>query len=128
MHGDDALLSMFERGELDELSHRDHLRVVFAKTRQANEEEAVEFTRRGLRTLTERLGMPEKYHETLTVAWARIVSALTAASPAVDFAAFLDTHPDLASTSFVEKYYTRQLLFSPAARDRFVAPDLRDLP
>ena len=126
---DDAtLLELFAKGDLDEFPHRDHLRVVFVRTNQTDKDEALEFARDGLRTLAERAGVPSKYHDTLTVAWARLVGALTERAHGLDFDEFMRAHPELARSSLMEDYYSRDLLFSADARDRFVEPDLQALP
>ncbi|NIJ11905.1 hypothetical protein FHU38_002249 [Saccharomonospora amisosensis] len=126
---DDAtLVDLFDKGELREFPHLDHIRVVFARTRQTNRTEAIEFTRRGLRALTQRVGAPDKYHDTLTVAWARIIGTLTEQAPNLDFDDFMRAHPELARSSLMDEYYSREVLHSAAARARFIEPDLRDLP
>ena len=124
---DAELVECFGAGELQEFSHRDHVRVVFARTRQTDKDEAIAFVRGGLRRLTERAGAPEKYHDTLTVAWARLVGELTARSPCLGFDEFMHAHPELARSSLMQDYYSPDVLFSAEARSRFVEPDLKDL-
>lgn len=126
---DDAtLVARFESSDLDEFPHRDHIRVVFARTKQTDKEEAIEFARRGLQALTQRAGVPDKYHDTMTVAWARLVGDLTQKAPEINFDQFMEAHPELARSSLMEDYYSRDLLFSAEARKQFVEPDLQDLP
>ncbi|RKH68128.1 hypothetical protein D7W81_12990 [Corallococcus aberystwythensis] len=108
-------------------AHLDHVRVVYLYTRRAGREAAVELTRAGLRTLTGKLGVPEKYHETVTVAWARLVSERAAAEPGRDFTAFIDGNPRFLRKDLLEDYYSREVLFGAEARTRFVEPDQRPL-
>ncbi|RKH52193.1 hypothetical protein [Corallococcus llansteffanensis] len=125
---DSALLERFSRGELSEFPHLDHVRVVYLHTRRAGRDAAVEFARAGLQRLTRQLGVPEKYHETVTVAWARLVGERTEIGPCRDFAEFLDHNPQFQRKELLDDYYSREVLFGPDARARFVEPDLRPLP
>ncbi|NNC03452.1 hypothetical protein HJC10_11430 [Corallococcus exiguus] len=124
---DDVLLEGFSRGELSGFAHLDHVRVVYLYTLRAGHDAAVELTRAGLRALTGRLGVPEKYHETMTVAWVRLVSARAAAEPGRDFAAFINDNPRFLRKDLLEDYYTREVLLGAEARTRFVEPGLRPL-
>lgn len=124
---DDAFLDRFERCHLDAFTHRDHVRVAYAYTRQGGATYAVARTCAGLRRLTAAHGEAERYHETLTTAWARVI-AHHAATHTGDFAAFLDTHPRLLDRDLLLAHYTRERLFSPAARAAFMEPDREPLP
>lgn len=125
---DSTLLERFSRGELSEFPHLDHVRVVYLHTRRAGRDAAVEFARAGLQRLTRQLGVPEKYHETVTVAWARLVGERAETGPGQDFAEFLEHNPQFHRKDLLEDYYSREVLFGAAARARFVEPDLRPLP
>ena len=124
---DDGFLEGFSQGEVSGFAHLDHVRVVYLYTRRAGRDAAVELTRAGLRALTARLGVPEKYHETVTVAWARLVSECAATGPGRDFLAFIDDHPRFRRKDLLEDYYSREVLFGAEARTRFIEPDLRPL-
>jgi hypothetical protein len=123
---DDDFLACFEAGRLDAFTHRDHLRVAFAYARRGGVEHAVERARQGLRHFTAAHGQPERYHETLTTAWARVVAHH--AIRATDFDALLAAHPRLLDRHLLLAHYSRELLFSPTARAGFVEPDLLALP
>ncbi|MBN8226522.1 hypothetical protein JYK02_03260 [Corallococcus macrosporus] len=127
MDDDDAFLDGFSRGEVSGFTHQDHVRVVYLYTRKAGGEAAVELTRAGLKTLTRRLGVPEKFHETVTVAWARLVSEQVEAAPGRDFTAFIGDNPRFLRKDLLEDYYSREVLFGSEARSRFIEPDLRPL-
>src|SRR4051794_20042207 len=120
---DDEFLSRFEAHALDELTHRDHLRVAFAYARRGGVDAAVDGARR-IRGFAEAAGATRKYHETLTVGWARVVAPLAGRHPALPFGAFVDAHPELQRRDLLLGHYSRALLFSDAARARFVEPDL----
>ena len=124
---DDVFLARFETGRLHSFDHRDHLRVAFAYARRGGAEHAVDRARHGLRHLTAAHGEPERYHETLTTAWARVV-AHDARGDDRAFDDFLDAHPHLLRRDLLLEHYSRERLFSAAARARFVDPDLLALP
>jgi hypothetical protein len=124
---DDVFLERFSQGALNAFAHVDHVKVVYLYTRRAGPEAAIDLIREGLRALTRQLGVPEKYHETVTVAWARLVGQQAAATPGSDFAAFIHDHPRFLRKDLLEDYYTRGVLFGPEARTRFSEPDLRPL-
>jgi hypothetical protein len=127
-HGpDDEFLARFEAHALDAFSHRDHLRLAFAYARRGGVRAAVHGAR-GIRAFAEAHGAPGKYHETLTVGWARVVGTLAAASPARDFDAFLASHPELLRRDLLSAHYSDALLFSDEARASFVEPDRAPLP
>jgi hypothetical protein len=125
---DDAFLARFEAGSLQSFDHRDHLRVAFAYARRGGVEHAVDRARRGLRHLTAAHGEPERYHETLTTAWARVIAHHALAHTDRGFDAFLAAHPRLLDRELLLAHYSRERLFSPTARARFVEPDLEPLP
>jgi len=126
---DDAFLARFEAGRLDSFTHRDHLRVAFAYARRGGLEHAVARVRSGLRHFTAAHGQPERYHETLTTAWARVI-AHHAVGPGGErgFEDFLAAHPRLLDRELLLAHYSRDRLFSDPARARFVEPDLVALP
>jgi hypothetical protein len=125
---DDAFLRRFEAASLDSFTHRDHLRVAFAYARRGGVEHAVRQARRGLRHITAAHGESERYHDTLTAAWAHVVAHHAVADTGTDFDAFLAAHPRLLDRELLLAHYTRERLFSPTARARFVEPDLVALP
>ena len=124
---DEEFLERFEAHALEDFSHEDHVRMAFAYARRGGEDAAVRGARR-IRGFAEALGVPGKYHETLTVAWARIVGRLAVISGAPSFEEFLEQHPQLRRRDLLEAHYSRDLLFSAAARAAFVEPDLAPLP
>ena len=124
---DREFLERYEAHALEGFSHEDHVRMAFAYARRGGIATAVRGARR-IRHLAEALGAPGKYHDTLTVAWARVVTHCALESEARSFEAFLETHPQLRRRDLLSAHYSRELLFSPAARAAFVEPDLAPLP
>jgi hypothetical protein len=125
---DDAFLADFEAASLPSFEHRDHLRMAYAYARRGGVAHAVARAREGLRRLTAAAGAPDRYHDTLTTAWARVVADHAVNSRDVGFDAFLAAHPRLLERDLLLAHYSRKRLFSPAARAAFVEPDLMPLP
>jgi hypothetical protein len=125
---DETFLARFEDASLDSFGHRDHLRVAFAYARRGGVEHAVARARAGLRRFTAAHGQADRYHETLTTAWARVVAHCSLRAPDGDFEAFLAAYPRLLERDLLSAHYSRQRLFSEAARAAFVEPDLLALP
>jgi hypothetical protein len=124
---DEEFLAHFEAHRLHEFTHRDHLRVAFAYARRGGISGAVEGARR-IRGLAEAHGDFDKYHETLTVGWARVVGHYALVCDELRFDDFVEANPQLLKRDLLSAHYSRELLFSPAARASFVEPDLAPLP
>ena len=124
---DDDFIERYETCALTAFTHEDHLRMAFTYARQGGAGVAVGGARK-IQTLAERLGAPGKYHDTLTVAWARLIAHLALRSRASTFEEFLGDHPQLRNRQLMGAHYSRGLLFSSEAQDRIVEPDLAPLP
>jgi hypothetical protein len=74
-------------------------------------------------------GLEHGYHETLTVAWVRILDAVTRThGPEADACAFLAKHAELRDKTLLRRHYSRGRLVTWEAKRRFVEPDLAPLP
>ncbi|MEP6956943.1 MAG: hypothetical protein ABI883_08960, partial [Chthoniobacterales bacterium] len=84
----------------------------------------------GLRRFLRQLGAPaSKYHETLTRAWLLAVGHFMHASgAAASFEKFLQADERLLDQRIMGTHYTRERLWSDAARAGFVEPDLQPIP
>jgi hypothetical protein len=151
---DDEFLAAFESGTLADFHHADHIRVAWIYLRRLPVPRASERMAESLRQFAARKGVHQKYHETITHAWMILVwdalerdrktaacKAATAgwaanSSPAkarvnnaaYGFDAFAVGHPELLNTHALDKFYSARLLTSPAARTRFLPPDISPLP
>ncbi len=120
---DDAtLVSEFEATTLPNLSHRDHVRLVFL---YAKTEDAVARIRDGLIAYTAARGSASAFHETRTWAWAQLIVA--AADGFDDFDALWAAHPEFDRRDLLSDHYSGELLNSAEARASFVPPDLAPL-
>ena len=128
---DERFRACFEAGLIEPASfrHADHIRLAWVYLRAFGYEEAEGRMREAIRGLAARAGVPGKYHETLTIAWMRLVAAAIALSPrASTFDAFSRAHGWLLDKGAIGDYYGAQRLASAQARAGWVDPDLRELP
>lgn len=130
--GDDAaFLDRFERGALPGTgwTHLAQVRVAWTCLSLVPPGEALERIRRGILSYnTEVLGRRHKYHETVTVAFTCLIhDRMRAGEPWADFARRIDDLLD-ADSPILLQYYSSARLFSDAARQHFVSPDLLELP
>jgi hypothetical protein len=121
----------FLAGELSpqQFHHRDHVRLAWYLVRERGTGEAGPLIARSIRAFAERHGHAQKYHETMTQFWVRVVALHIAARPDItDFRRFLDIFPSLLNTSLPYGHWSRELMASDAARAGWVEPDLLALP
>lgn len=118
-------LARFEAGDLDPagFTHREHVRMGFELARRAPFTEAADRFARALKRMATAAGAPEKYHETITVAFmALIAERVREGEPGQDFGAFAVANPDLFDRQVLTRWYDPAQLASPAARRAFVLP------
>lgn len=132
---DAAFLAAFESQTIPfaEWSHRAHIRMAFNYLSRHPFDEALGRIRKGIRALNLVHKTPEEltrgYHETLTVAWARVVASTIAVhGPFKDSNDFCDRNPHLLQRTLLRVFYSRDRLMSPEAKRSFVEPDLAPLP
>ena len=128
---DRAFLDRFERCELpaSEWTHLAHIRVAWICLGSMRSDEALQRICEGiLRYNTEVLRRRHKYHETVTVAFVRIVAArMCAGETWLGFSRRIDDLLD-AESPVLLRYYSESRLFSETARTQFVEPDLLKIP
>jgi hypothetical protein len=109
------------------LGHRQHLRLAWLVIRAEGPEAGGDRVARILRGLAERHGEGDRYHETLTRFWVRLVAHAVEVEPGIDdFDAFLDRFPLLLDRSNVGRHWSAEALES--ARSAWVEPDVLALP
>lgn len=121
--GDDALIAAFEGGALEkgQFGHADHVRVGYLYLRRYGFFAATERLVAHLKTLVARLGVPEKYNETITVAFMALINErLAERGDGGGWAGFAAQNPDLLSMDILGRYYPAALLRSEQARRVFV--------
>lgn len=132
---DREFLQRFEAAAIpsEQWAHREHMRMAFLYLRGLPFDAALARFRVGIRALNKANGVEETptmgYHETVTVAWARVVAATIAAhGPVEDSESFLAANPHLLSKTLLRLYYSRERILGSDAREKFVSPDVAPLP
>lgn len=136
----------FERRELDdaalwtafhdrslvsaEWTHTAHLRIAWMHLERYPIDEAHLLMRVGIMRLNAAQGLVETatrgYHETITRVWLALVQEARRADAQPDSASFVAAHPMPREAPLA--HYSRERLFSLAARAMFIEPDLAPLP
>ncbi|MEZ6234788.1 MAG: hypothetical protein R3B68_11415 [Phycisphaerales bacterium] len=136
---DASLLAQFEARTLPAKAwtHQAHLRVALLYTKDRGPDAAVETLRHTIPRLNDAHGVPNSetrgYHETITVAWVRVLASALADDTGCDSGKtgtldWLRLHPDLLTARALDRHYSPALIRSPAARTAFVEPGLVPLP
>lgn len=125
---DAEFLRAFEDTTLDPFHHRDHLRATFLYLRQFGEAQTRERLGSAILRFATAKGAAGKYHETITLAWIRLMAAaldnkLDNKPDNKDFDATLAQHPELLDKNLLDRYYSTAVLQSPEARAHWVEPD-----
>lgn len=120
-YGIDAI----ERGDfdVDGFDHEAHVYAAWQFLAQFPRDEAIERFSGALQRVTRRLGVPEKYNETVT--WFYMLLIDERRRDGDDWAVFQCRNPDLfdRSDSILRRYYSAERLRSEAARSKFLLPD-----
>lgn len=118
-------LGRFVRGDVDpaQFPHRDHVRIAFEMLRRHDFPETVLHYSRALRTMAEKAGRPQAFHQTITIAFLSVIAERMDGGGAADFAAFAQANPDLLEKSVLRRWYRPEQLASQIARRTFVLPE-----
>jgi hypothetical protein len=125
---DESLVRAFESTELaaDQFPHREHVRVAWWYLCHHPLPEALLRFSTALRRFATAKGVPDRYHETITVGFMLVVAErLDDESRALPWIEFAARNQDLLAwkPSVLSRYYTDETLFSQRARSRFAMPD-----
>lgn len=134
MMSNDDFLNAFERCTLpgSAWTHEAHIRMAWLYLMRYDESTALLHIRTGIlrynANVTKKAGA---YHETITVAYTRLVADRLTALPRDhrfdDFKVISNDLLDRTMTALLV-YYSRERLFSDTARAQFIPPDLKPLP
>ena len=126
-----ALVRGFENGTIgrEDWRHAEHLTVACFYAFQHDFETALKKMRDGIFNLLACFGidlskeMP--YHETLTVFWMRTIFDSMKSQPDIPLVEFVNRTLEIGSDKNLPlKFYSRELLFSDAARKNYIEGDL----
>ena len=122
----DPLVRAFETSSVDPAAfrHREHLYVAWTYLRALSVEDALARYVHHLRQLTTTLGVPEKFHATITWAYVILLRDAMDRSPGTSFDDLLARNPALLDhdAGALYAHYDRTELASEEARRRFVLP------
>jgi N-formylglutamate deformylase len=104
--------------------HADHLRLAWLHVHQHTLETAVSGVCRDIQRYANHLGKPEIYHETLTIAWVRLI----ASHDEPTFAEFLLQNAYRLNGELLYCFWSPERLQSETARREWLAPDRMQLP
>lgn len=117
-------VEQFERGDIDpeRFDHAAHVYVAWCYLERFDVGTTIRRYCEALRRLTEKLGVPGKYHETIT--WFFVIAVAERRRDGEGFTDFVARNPDLfGPPSLLRRYYRPETLASDRARRRFVLPD-----
>jgi hypothetical protein len=125
----------FEQGliPLDEFNHHAHVSVAYELLSRFPIDMAIERMRTAIHAYNAHHNVEQTqtsgYHESLTIAWMRIIHCVMAMQgPAAGADAFLEQNPFLLCRTLLRLYYSRERIMSWDARTGWVEPDLAPLP
>jgi len=111
-----------------DFGHRQHVHLAWRYLRSAEPSQAEAQMRSAIQHLAAAHGTPEKYHETLTTTWTRLIAAHVRSSDAETFEDFIEANSMLLDKRVPGHFFTEATLTSDLARREWVEPDLRALP
>jgi hypothetical protein len=109
-------------------SHREHLELVWNYLDRYDADAARDAVAAAIRHVATLHGAPERYHETITQAWVRLVALHRNGSAATTFDEFIADNAGLLDRALLARHYTEKLIASDQARRQRTEPDLRPLP
>jgi hypothetical protein len=106
--------------------HEAHIYVAWSYLRELDPLTSIDRYRSVLRRLTAKLGVPDKYHETITWFYLLAVAERAIGNAATDWNVFKRRNPELfqRNPGLIRNYYSESRLMSDTARQQFVLPDL----
>jgi hypothetical protein len=120
-------IDAMESGTIDPnaFDHEAHIHVAWLYLERYPLADAIGRFTKALQRLTRKLGVPDKYNETISWFYMLLIEERRGASPTDSWIEFRRINPDLFSRdeNILERYYSRELVFSDRARQSFVLPN-----
>lgn len=124
---DATLRKLFETARLpaSRFNHETHVRMAWIYVREHDLPTAITLFCRDLRNYANTLGVPDKYHETITHFFMMVVDKRLSRQPEADWGAFMEANTDLigSASTLLSKHYSSDVLKTDTARERFLQPD-----
>lgn len=111
-------------------NHEAHLRLAYIYLAENDAESSVKLMRESLKRFLKHNNVePTKYHETLTKAWILAVyHFMNKTDRCTSAKDLIDRHPEMLDTKIMMSHYSADVLFTDAAREAFVEPNLDPIP
>ena len=122
---DDEFLRALERCELaeSEFGHAAHVRAAYLYLQEADFAGALERISRAIRNYATHLGKPDRYHETITVAYVALVQQhICERGNGGGWVAFARDNSELFQPGLLRQFYSQAQLESEMARRVFLLP------
>ncbi len=107
----------------EDFDHRAHVGAAFEALKEDEFFAASHRIAAGLKRLTVRAGVPEKFHATITQAFMSAIAEAMHGAEAETADDFMQRRPDVLSGSFLKQLYSETCLASDLARQVAVLPD-----
>jgi hypothetical protein len=106
-----------------EFGHHAHVRAGYLYLKKSDFAEALDRIRRSIRAYATHHGKPDRYHETITVAYlALIQQCIFERGDGGGWATFAQSNPELFNPGLLGQFYDRDVLESKMARRVFLLP------
>jgi hypothetical protein len=122
---DREFIQALESCELAEsdFGHAAHVRAAYLYLQEFDFAEALGRIRRAIRSYAEHLGKPDRYHETITVAYVALIQQhICERGNAGGWLAFARDNVELFQPDLLRRFYSRAQLDSEMARQIFLLP------
>ena len=127
---DEAFVAAFHAHQLSNqgFHHRDHLRLAWVQIRRLGLEQASEVVTTGIRQFAAHHGGIERYNDTMTRFWLRVVNLGISRHPELIFDELLAAEPHLLDKNLPFRHWSRERMNGDDAKQRWVEPDLLPIP
>jgi hypothetical protein len=127
---DGQFLAAFEAGKIanHDFHHRDHLRLAWIQIHRLGLDRASDTVAGAIRQFAGRHGHADRYHETMTRFWVRVVGLGITRHPTLAFDDLLAAEPHLLDKNLPFRHWSRERMASDEARRRWTEPDIRLMP
>jgi hypothetical protein len=105
-----------------DFGHAAHVRACYLYLKSGDFVSALARLRDAIRRYAGSLGKPERYHETITVAYAALIHEKMAEHDDGDWATFAKNNPELFTPNLLQRIYPASQLESELARRIFILP------
>ncbi|TMD84691.1 MAG: hypothetical protein E6I74_02105 [Chloroflexi bacterium] len=127
---DEAFVAAFHADQLSNqgFHHRDHLRLAWIQIRRLGLERASDDVTSGIRHFAAHHGSAERYNETMTRFWLRVVGIGIRRHPELTFNELLAAEPHLLDKGLPLRHWSRERMNRDDAKQQWIEPDLRPMP